>query len=136
MTGELQEHWNPGLRVLEIVQEAKAALVSMDAKRLEELAGYCCDIRDRVEAVNAEASLFAQELWQDIDLEKRILLELQMLECMLFETRANLSVLSRLRMEWWDKSAAGFCKRALTFNPTAQPGKGGREWEQSTMHSA
>ena len=119
MTTQLQQQWDPYVRVLEIVQQTKTALVSMDANRLEELAESCCDLKGRLEIVHSEAASSTQQLRMDIDLEKKMLLEMQTLQGILVETHANLSVLSRLRMEWWDKSNATLSQRARIFNPTA-----------------
>lgn len=88
MTVGWQEQLRPGIALREIVQQATAALVSMDAERLEELAKCCADLNREIElsGQTAEAALALQEAGNDVKL----------LDCILYETRANLTVLSRL----------------------------------------
>jgi len=83
-----QEQLRPGIALKEIVQQATAALVSMDAERLEELALCCADLNRGSEesGLREEAAIGLQGAGSDLELLKRIL----------HETRANLSVLTRL----------------------------------------
>ena len=80
----LQGDGRVALPLYAVVQEAMAALVQMDTERLEELAQCCADLnREGREAVSA-ADL--QGVEGDVRLLGRIL----------YETRANLTVLTRL----------------------------------------
>lgn len=83
-----QEQLRPGLALKGIVQQATAALVAMDAERLEELALCCADLnRERDEpGMRAQADAELRGTGSDLNLLKAIL----------SETRANLTVLSRL----------------------------------------
>ena len=83
-----QEQWKPGISLREIVQQATAALISMDAERLEELARCCADLNREIESTGAAAAagLALREAENEVKL----------LGCILYETRANLTVLSRL----------------------------------------
>jgi hypothetical protein len=49
MTFEWQEQLRPGAALQEIVQQATAALIVMDAERLEELARCCADLNRDIE---------------------------------------------------------------------------------------
>lgn len=84
-----QEHLRPGVELRSIVQQATAALIAMDAERLEELALCCADLnredRQRDTAEMREPNSFAG-VRDEMDLFGGILRE----------TRANLTVLSRL----------------------------------------
>jgi hypothetical protein len=71
-----------------IVQQATQALVLMEADRLEELALCCADL---TRSDNPRSALE----FEDTNLF-RLREPLRLLECVLFETRANLSILSRL----------------------------------------
>jgi hypothetical protein len=88
MIVEWQEQLRPGVALREIVQQATTALISMDAKRLEELAKCCADLNREIESSGeiAEAALALRDAENDVKL----------LGCVLYETRANLTVLSRL----------------------------------------
>lgn len=88
MIVDWQEQLKPGVALRQIVQQATAALVSMDAGRLEELAMCCADLNREIElsGETAEAALALREAKNDVNL----------LGCVLYETRANLTVLSRL----------------------------------------
>ena len=83
-----QEQLRPGAALREIVQQATAALVAMDAERLEELAKCCADLNREIESAGetAKVALTLREAENDVKL----------LGCVLYETRANLTVLSRL----------------------------------------
>jgi hypothetical protein len=84
-----QEQLRPGVALQEIVQEATAALVSMNADRLEELARCCEDLNREVQQTGD---------WEDVASSlKNSEKDLKLLELVLRETRANLTVLSRLR---------------------------------------
>jgi mRNA degradation ribonuclease J1/J2 len=88
MIVDWQEQLKPGVALRQIVQQATAALVSMDAERLEELARCCTDLNREIELSGeaAEAALELREVENDVNLLERVL----------YETRANLTVLSRL----------------------------------------
>ena len=90
MTIGWQEQVRPGLALRELLTEATAALISMDAQRLEELAQCCVDLnreaRETGDLAHAGAEL--QQATQEMKLLHRVLLE----------TRANLTVLSRLHV--------------------------------------
>ena len=88
MIVDWQEQLKPGVALRQIVQQATAALVSMDAERLEELARCCADLNREVELSGdaADAALALREVENDVNLLGRVL----------YETRANLTVLSRL----------------------------------------
>jgi len=83
-----QRELEPGAALREIVQQATAALVSMDAVRLEELAQCCADLNREIEQTGkiADAALALRGAE----------CELKLLDRVLYETRANLTVLSRL----------------------------------------
>ena len=88
MTIGWQEQLRPGFRLREVMQQATAALISMDAERLEELALCCADLNREIEETGsaAETLLVLREAAEDVGLLGRVL----------YETRANLTVLSRL----------------------------------------
>jgi len=88
MTIAWQEQLRPGVALRGIVQQATAALVAMDAERLEELARCCADLnRDWEESEDrAKAALEIRDASRDLAL----------LEAVLHETRANLTVITRL----------------------------------------
>jgi hypothetical protein len=88
MTIGWQEQWRPGLALRGIVQQATAALIAMDAARLEELALCCADLnRERDESgMRAQTASEFRDAGNDLNL----------LKVVLRETRANLTVLSRL----------------------------------------
>jgi hypothetical protein len=87
---EWQEELQPGEALREIVQQATAALISMDAKRLEELARCCADLNREIETTEraAETAVSLRHVANDVKLLGRVL----------YETRANLTVLSRLHV--------------------------------------
>ena len=88
MTMAWQEQMRPGVALRDIVQQATAALVAMDAERLEELARCCADLNREIEARSemAETVVALRDVRKDLKLLNRVL----------YETRANLTVLSRL----------------------------------------
>jgi hypothetical protein len=88
MTSRWQEQVQPGAALRTLVQEATAALIAMDAQRLEELARCCADLNRELQGTGAmaEAAAEIQCAAEDVNLLGRVL----------FETRANLVVLSRL----------------------------------------
>jgi mRNA degradation ribonuclease J1/J2 len=88
MTIEWQEQLRPGVALRAIVAQATAALVAMDAERLEELAKCCADLNREIDR-SGESAAAALEL-RDAGSEIRLL------DRVLYETRANLTVLSRL----------------------------------------
>jgi hypothetical protein len=87
-TIDWQDHVRPGMALREIVQQATVALVAMDAERLEELALCCRDLNRGLEE-GGELSQVAGSL-------PGCGSDLQLLHRVLYETRANLTVLSRL----------------------------------------
>jgi hypothetical protein len=88
MTIEWQEQLRPGVALKGIVQQATAALIAMDADRLEELALCCADLNRGLEGsgLDEESARALRSAASDLEL----------LKCILHETRANLAVLSRL----------------------------------------
>ena len=78
----------PSVALREIVLEATAALVQMDTERLEDLARCCIDLNREVGDTRREAES-ARELQAASP-------ELALLGQVLYETRANLAVLTRL----------------------------------------
>jgi mRNA degradation ribonuclease J1/J2 len=88
MIVDWQEQLRPGAPLREIVQQATVALVAMDAERLEELAKCCMDLNREIESAGetAAAAVSLREAESDVKLLGRVL----------YETRANLTVLSRL----------------------------------------
>lgn len=90
MTIGWQEQVRPGLALRELLTEATAALISMDAQRLEELAQCCADLNEEARETGdlADARAELQQATQEMKLLHRVLLE----------TRANLTVLSRLHV--------------------------------------
>jgi len=88
MTIGWQKQLRPGVALRGILQEATAALISMDAARLEELARCCSDLNRELHESGeiAETAVELQDAAGD----------LKLLSCVLYETRANLTVLSRL----------------------------------------
>jgi len=90
MTIGWQEQVRPGLVLRELLTEATAALISMDAQRLEELAQCCADLNQEARETGglADARAELRQATQEMKLLHRVLLE----------TRANLTVLSRLHV--------------------------------------
>ena len=90
MTIGWQEQVRPGVALRELLTEATVALIAMDAERLEELARCCADLNQEVLETNdlAHAGAELQQSHQEMKLLQRVL----------FETRANLTVLSRLHV--------------------------------------
>lgn len=88
MTIGWQEQLRPGVALKGIVQQATAALIAMDAERLEELALCCADLNREWDGpvARSQAASELRGVGSDLDLLKSILRE----------TRANLTVLSRL----------------------------------------
>jgi hypothetical protein len=93
MKVEWRKQLRPGAALRDIVQQATEALVSMDADRLEELALCCVDLNREVENPEEWLVPVAHLLEEDEDLKK----DMRLLERVLFETRANLTVFSRLQ---------------------------------------
>jgi hypothetical protein len=101
MTVGWREQLRPGVALREIVAQATASLIAMDTERLEELARCCADLNrgsgdvhiaefHSGDAANADANSESRH-----DLEQ-MAMDLRLLDRVLFETRANLTVLSRL----------------------------------------
>ncbi len=104
-----QEQLQTPLALREMVREATEALVRMDAERLEELARCCCDLnRDlhpaRMQPIGADASVslvpepIAGIARFPAAASPSMPQEMELFRLVLGETRANLSVLSRLRV--------------------------------------
>jgi hypothetical protein len=89
MTTGWREQVRPGMKLRALVREATAALVAMDARRLEELARCCedlnCEFQETSKTVSTTIEM--QSMSEDVILLSRVLQE----------TRANLVILSRLR---------------------------------------
>jgi len=83
-----REQLRPGVALRALVQEATASLIAMDAEKLEDLALCCADLNRelRQSGQGSDAALAERETRRDIDLLRRVL----------YETRANLLVISRL----------------------------------------
>lgn len=90
MTMGWREQLRPGAALREVVQQATVALVCMDAVRLEELARCCADLNREIERTGeiAEVAVALRDAASDVKLLGRVL----------YETRANLTVLSRLHL--------------------------------------
>jgi hypothetical protein len=88
MTSRWQEQVQPGVALRTLVQEATTALIAMDAQRLEELSRCCADLNRELQGTGAMAAAAAEIQYASEDVH--------LLERVLFETRANLVVLSRL----------------------------------------
>jgi len=90
MTMGWQEQLRPGVALRGIVQQATEALIAMDAQRLEELALCCADLNRELEGarMSPETAADFRASAEDMELLNRIL----------FETRANLAVFSRLHV--------------------------------------
>jgi len=88
MTIAWQEQLRPGVALREVVEQATAALICMDAERLEELARCCVDLNRAIEE-NGETLEAANDLRSS---QK----DVWVLGRVLHETRANYIVLSRL----------------------------------------
>ena len=88
MTVAWQEELRPGVALREIVEQATAALVAMDAERLEELARCCAYLNREIDqrGRSAEAVIALRGAENGVKLLGRVL----------YETRANLTVLTRL----------------------------------------
>jgi hypothetical protein len=93
-----QEQLRPGVALRGIVQQATAALIAMDSQRLEELAQCCADLIRELEGtgITPEAEADLRDSARDVKLLNRIL----------FETRANLAVFSRLHVMRKEEAAA------------------------------
>jgi hypothetical protein len=89
MTMGWQEQLQSGAALREIVRQATNALIRMDAERLEELARCCADLNQELHESRGvgEAAKELREAADDMKLLGRVLLE----------TRANLTLLTRLR---------------------------------------
>jgi hypothetical protein len=85
-----REQLRPGVALRSIVREATASLIAMDAEKLEELALCCADLNRELRETGqmADAVLAMREARSDMELLGRVLQE----------TRANLRVISRLRV--------------------------------------
>jgi hypothetical protein len=83
-----QQQLSSGATLRGIVQQATVALIAMDAGRLEELAICCADLNREPE--NLEEFTAAPSSLADAGDD------LALLRCILHETRANLTVLTRL----------------------------------------
>ena len=90
MTMEWQDQLRPGIALKGLVKEATDALISMDAERLAELARCCADLNRELQesGETAEAAMELRSAAGDVKLLGRVL----------FETRANLVVLTRLHL--------------------------------------
>jgi hypothetical protein len=115
-----QEQWRPGAALREIVQQATKALVCMDAERLEELARCCADLNREIEKTgkNAEAAVALQDAASDVKLLGRVL----------YETRANLTVLSRLHVIRLQE--AGALRQERTRKQSSYRASALGEWNQ------
>jgi len=83
-----QEQLRPGVELTGIVQQATAALIAMDSERLEELALCCADLNREWDESGAQVHATSELRGAGSDLS--------LLKAILSETRANLTVLSRL----------------------------------------
>jgi len=92
MTIGWQEQLRPGVALREIVRQATAALIQMDSERLEELARCCSDLNREVQGSDSDTALEAAADMQASEHDLRVL------ERVLFETRANLNVFTRLHV--------------------------------------
>lgn len=83
-----EEQIRPGVPMRELVRQATGALIAMDADRLEDLARCCADLIREVETTGNQAEVTAAV--------RDAKSELRLLDCVLYETRTNLTVLRRL----------------------------------------
>ena len=90
MAIDWQEQVRPGVALRALLTEATTALIAMDACRLEELAQCCADLNREVQESGSVAGTAAE-----LQGAKE---ELSLLRRVLFESRANLTVLSRLHV--------------------------------------
>jgi hypothetical protein len=88
MTIGWQEQLRPGVALKGIVQQATAALIAMDAERLEELALCCADLNREWDKSGACGRAVSD--LRGVESDRNLL------KAILSETRANLTVLSRL----------------------------------------
>ena len=95
MTTGWHERWAPQGTLREIVQQATAALICMDSKRLEELARCCADLNREIQPAGPPIAV-QQNASQDV--EKDTAYDMELFERILRETRANLTVFSRLHV--------------------------------------
>ncbi|WP_263359559.1 hypothetical protein [Acidicapsa ligni] len=103
MAIEWQEQLRPGIALRAIVRQATAALASMDADRLEELARCCVDLNRELQQSGlvspvdlvAETSNLHHDFKNDLDEASG---DLRVLERVLHATRSNLTVFSRLHV--------------------------------------
>jgi hypothetical protein len=107
MTIGWQEQLQPGRALREIVQQATAALIQMDAQRLEELARCCADLNREL-----HASAFPAKVAADLDISAH---EIKLLGRVLFETRANLTVFTRLHTLRLREAETGQFERKLAY---------------------
>ena len=116
MTGAIgwREQLRPGTALRDIVQQATVALIAMDANRLEELARCCVDLNrdlqsesrseqdwigffkemDGTETSGSEVSVAGNGM--PVRLATDLEWEMRLLGQVLYESRANLTVFSRL----------------------------------------
>jgi hypothetical protein len=87
MTISWQQQLRPGVALRQIVQQATKSLIEMDPVRLEELARCCVALNQELQGTGGTAE--AADLKDAGD-------DLKLLGRVLVETRANLTVLSRL----------------------------------------
>ena len=103
MTIGWQQELRPGVALREIVRQATEALIRMDAERLEELARCCSDLnRDLHRDLQGSDSDTAIEAAADMQASAH---DLRVLERVLFETRANLTVFTRLHVMRMNEAA-------------------------------
>ena len=108
MTMDWQEQLRPGVGLSTIVRQATAALIAMDAERLEELALCCRDLN-----LGLEANLEGTEALGGVAADLRNCTDdLRLLHRVLYETRANLTVLSRLHAIRVDETAVALSEPA------------------------
>jgi len=98
MTMDWQHQLQSQARLREIVQQATASLVAMDAERLEELAQCCADLNREIQKTSQSGSSDVAEGNAFDGKSDDTAYDLQLFEHILFETRANLAVFSRLHV--------------------------------------
>ena len=97
MTIGWQEQLQTRGTLQEIVQQATEALIRMDSERLEELAQCCADLNREIQQSGQDTQVLNEERILRDEVQDSAY-DMQLFERILFETRANLTVFSRLHV--------------------------------------
>jgi hypothetical protein len=98
MTIGWREQLRPGAALREVIQQETAALVCMDAQHLEELARCCVDLNREIEKREIEKMEKTGEIAEVVVALQDAASDVELLGRVLCETRANITVLSRLHV--------------------------------------